>query len=311
MNLRRRRARGEERRWWPHNRLVSNLTDRYCGPPYLIIAVYSVVGMPFLWPLWLGLAVLLPLTVLAMPYGWRLDERGLYELRFLRRPRLIPIESIRHLESDATEIRIETDQGTLCLSHELRGIRSLVAQLRVLRGEREVVGGTEVSPEQVAEWLGIEVDGHRVCGLTRASRAARYLLSALALVLLFGPMRGTSNFLPFALLVPVMFWLGWRNDRCTLVTAHGLLLGDGRFVPWEAVNGVPEHGVVATDYGTVLLVGPSVSRVAGAIQRIINAREAGAVLPRMTEIPDHAISRAESAEVSAERGISAAEGDGG
>jgi hypothetical protein len=61
----------------------------------------------------------------------------------------------------------------------------------------------------------------------------------------------------------------------------------------------------------VVVRGPHAPRVHDAVKAMLAARERGAVLPRMGDIPDHAISRAESVDGSAERGISLSEGDEG
>jgi hypothetical protein len=49
---------------------------------------------------------------------------------------------------------------------------------------------------------------------------------------------------------------------------------------------------------------PEAERVARTVRRLLNSRTAGQTLPRMTDIPDAALSRAETLDVSAERGLS-------
>jgi hypothetical protein len=107
--------------------------------------------------------------------------------------------------------------------------------------------------------------------------------------------------------------LTWLMFQPVMASPWGLTRRGIR-VPWSDVLGV-DSGVGWNVYtragGLRLGDGPAADRVAAMIQRMLALRAAGAVLPRMTEIPDHAISHAESAEISAERGISPAEGDGG
>ena len=314
------------RRWYPRDRRVAWLTDRanaIQGLAGAAIFVPLVLVAPVQVLLLLGASAL---TLLLPAYGWRVDEDGLHLLRVgvvapsLRRSTLFPWDCIHGVQLDARELRIATSDRTIRVSALVPGIREMAAELRSGLGLEDQPTKREVTPTLIADWLGIEPEGSLPCSARPMVRFG--IVAYLAACAAFGVVAAVVQPLEpairwvvgsFGAFIGLTAWLVWRCTSST-VTSHGIQNAD-RVVPWSAVNGVERAGVVGwtlwTDHGFVYVWGRNGRYVAQAVEKMLQARQSGAILPRMTDVPDHAISRAESAEVSAERGISPADGEDG
>ena len=194
------------------------------------------------------------------------------------------------------------------------GVRQLIAEIHNRR-PGATAAEESVTPEQIAEWMGIEVDELLVVGLPPGQRI---VLSAVVAIDLLLVLLGVALRHPYLAMMnlgqlAIMMVLWRAMFRRFTATPWGLRYGN-KTARWQDVVGLTHSSpgwMVQTTQGQLYLPGGRNSEpVKLAIQHVLDAHLKGAALPRMTDVPDHALSRAESVEVSSERGLSRSEGSG-
>ncbi|MBI2298810.1 MAG: hypothetical protein HYU66_07660 [Armatimonadetes bacterium] len=270
--------------------------------------------------------------------GIREDRQGLHELYRFERNKLYPWESVLGVEERGYTLTIHTSLGDIEAGPDVsnRALLALSVAQR-LEERRRAQSEPSVTPQQVAEWLGVE-PGEQVTAPARELLGSRALdavwgcclllwlplmlkhladgtllrseWSTLFLIgLIGGPMlcrprrieatperlrlrrlRGTQQF-------------SWDDLRSIQVRGAGGVWAAG----WQVLARDMTH---ARDLLFTLPEGsPEAARLAHAIEQALAARQSGEVLPRMNDVSAAAISPV-SASVSAERGVSRAEGEG-
>ena len=278
--------------------------------------------------------------------GIRLDERGVTELYWLRDPVKHPWDSIRDVRIGDREASIVTDDGDVRIS----GARQ-PAWLRLARRvETLLTGATEpaptgtsdLAPVELAEWLGIDVNGELRCRpavnnlgtvlLFLAWLSVTLLLSAFYLPFILGIISSGGR-----LQLGMIVFIGAHASIFFGVFSGGLLM---KLV--ERIRGVAAGGIRA-DVTGIWLGGaagwhhhawdelqritmtngiwrvttredefsidpklPNAAKLVNAIQRALKARDIGLRLPSGGPIPMTAISRVDDAseQMGAERGLS-------
>ena len=306
-------------RWYPRDHRVANWVARQqtqVRTMYFLLALFVIAsfGRPYLPVLTVLLLVgmaTVKLLLRGRPYGWKLGDEGLHELRYGRPARLIPWSEIEGCERTDRALLVRAGQETIRLPFDVPGLRHLAGRI-----EDKLAGGSAqqdaLTPEQVAELMAIGEDEALPVGLHVALRlfVAGQMVGGAAWLLAMAPAFGVP-YLAWTALFPA--WMGlhaWDMTRPPSATASGIDWTGHSFVGWDEVSDWRRVGLaweLKTGLGPVLIYGRHARRVIDGLERLREAAEQGAILPRMTDVPDHAISRAESAEVSAERGISPAE----
>jgi hypothetical protein len=269
--------------------------------------------------------------------GVHVNAHGLLVLHTFRLGRRMAWDEFREVVVDEHGLTLLTRRGELKLGYKLTDWAHLAARCRREMGksedhdsDRDAV--VDVSPEEVARWLGVAADGALVCRSPYFRRMKiGYILfcsalwcltiaAALALVTL-----GDWGVAAVLQVVPALFtlehyaiWTAGRSRRIREVRATPTEL-DVRFdtgwrrYAWGGIYSFVPRGLywmVSTVEGDLLLP-PFVNRgrtLLEAMREAIDARQRGFALPRMSaDIPDAALSRAASAEVTIERGLSRAE----
>ena len=249
--------------------------------------------------------------------AWRLRASGLYEVFGNETQRGHPWSSIRSVTETPEGVEVDAGGTILRFTGRARDRSVLVEEIRSYLVEVEAESDS-VSPKQIATWLQIAPDGFLAVRPTRRQRHLPSLL--LWSVVLFnvgmalyhddlrmrwaGLIFVVCSFLPMAIAA--------SRQNTVLVSGYGLD-GQGKRFAWADVDQVRLVGEndlrqlnVTSGNQSVTLRGPEVDRVTVAAERVIEARQAGAVPPRMGGVSEHGISRAE-VEVREERGISPAE----
>jgi len=249
------------------------------------------------------------------PIGWQVEPSGLVEIGFSWQRRHPWVEVG---EPEVFDDALEVDCGGVVRRFEGRP-EDVVALAEAIRGHRVRFGEepTIVAPEQLGDWLGLEPGE----ALVLESPLVKRLLSAVGwLLLVLGPSlisfgeiawRNPANYVFGAAALLYFGVYRGRRDRL-VVSIDGLRQGRRRY-SWADIALLGGHSrwrVLWTPDGMVTLHGPHADRVWEAARQIVAARDTGAVLPRMADVPDHALSRAEADDGSAERGISLSERDG-
>jgi hypothetical protein len=241
-------------------------------------------------------------------YALSVDDDGIREFFLGQPPRLHPWETVGPVQTDGRGCVISPRLLTQYrLSWSVPGARELLTEIERHRPP-EPGEVTTIEPEQVAEWLGIALDESLVVRAPKMQRnmmviSCAAVIGAVMLVVRLGP-----PYLAWMCLGQLgLLMLTWQNVlKRFSATPWGLRQGR-KEVAWHDVLGRSVWHVQTRQGSLYLPGGENSERVVSTIQRILDARRAGAVLPRMTDVPEHALSRADSVEVSAERGISPAE----
>ena len=178
---------------------------------------------------------------------------------------------------------------------------------------------TTISAEVIERWLGVEPGGAvSARGLTW-SQAGQVLLAAIMLVTLwFAVSTGRAAGLWYALfLLPQalgILALSLSVAGSVRADAQGLTVRRWRrrrLVPWSAVMGVRYTGFsvsIDTQAGEVLLGSSAAAKaIAGAAERVLEARSLGIAAPSTGPLPDTALSRLTGSEPTEDRALSLAE----
>ncbi len=318
----------------------------------MMVLVQLPVAMDWWWPgvghvAWALSVVYLCLPVLAgsRRVAITADAQGCTEWIWPWRRRWIRWAEVTGIEVSDESARIVSVRGTLELDPRVGNWLELAERARVAAGlsvETEAADAAWCVPrEEVAAWLGIEVDEALDCRsdhLRRQRRLARWLmvgnasllasmgLYAMSLVKEFKPLLLLPSLVMLALvwLIPLLRHLGASDQRIEAVraTADALEVQDARGgwrrFAWGSLRRLTpfgRHQVVSTPEGDIMLPPrlTNADRLLGAIEQAIAARRRGLSLPRMTGegVPEGAISRASEVEVAVERGLSRSEGGAG
>ena len=298
------------------------------GPTAAVIGVLVLLALPL--GLWIDLRIVLAVIAvpvalwaawqaLTQPWRWELDADGLHEYRLGRDPRHYPWASIRDVQITAREVTIVTDRRTLRLSQDVPGTMALGQRLQA---GQEVVANPRppISPEEVAARLGIGVDETiklEYHWIARHAGGVGALAAGLAFV--SGLLRAGAawdrvilQFVFTVLGVGAIMAVRRYFKRPIILSPTGVCREGGRSIAWNEVTDVLRHegGSVrwslATTRGRIPLPGPDADRIAEAVKQMLIDKHAGSDLPRMSDVPDNAISRAVP-EVAEERGLSRAE----
>ena len=306
--------------WYPRNRILAWLTD----PPYawsmvllagmltIWFSMLSPAALPGILIAWLlapGLGLLL---FRGAAYGWRLDGEGLHELHFLRPDRTIPWSDLQAAEAGGEYLVIETRYETLRLPRRVRGTRHLAKELRAALGQQD---GPHVAVTlgQLATWLAIGPDERLDVGCHPALRYALSLMMGglAAFMLVAGMLDGQPTGVIFAWWPALLAASFWSTTQPVWVTTRGIHRGRRWSASWDDVTGIrrmKSGWMVATELGSVSIGGGRKGRrVHDTVKKVLAAKQAGGVLPRIVAVPAEALSRAAPAEVVVERGISRAE----
>jgi len=321
-------------RWYATTRWLDRLARRLSGRAVAALGIPALLLGVLFWPgsplvnllalLLLGGGVVWGLSLWS--YAWAVDEQGIWELFVGQRPKLHPWSMVRGVEYAPKGLELEVGGWRkLRLPWSTSGARELAEELPSRLGRPP--SDAAVSTDQVCGWLGISrggavvlraVDGEAfqsnaksligmalaVGFLASAELADGNLANGLAGALGAGLLLAAAKYGPRleALLNPEV-----SADRAGLHRGSRLVAG------WDDVTGVdsPPAGmtvsrwVVTTTRGAVWLPDcAEADKVANTVWQLLEARRDGATLPRMTDISDAAISRAEASEGSAERGLS-------
>ncbi len=290
----------------------------------------------------LGLAGLWALA--ALPLGalffWRrrmtvqVDEAGLTEHLWPSGERHTWWGSVREVVERGRTLRLVTDERVIRFGPFFLNRRAVALAARRAKDRRRP---EPVDAERVEELLGapsVRVQANVVNRLTARSFGPMMLFFVgLALFAILSEAQGGDaearamlwGFIPgFAFLTAWLRSQGRAIQRQMLIEATAdrtgveLQTGTGRIhVPWTDMAGIERWfgtnlylSTMAGDF-QLQAYGPQVGRFATAVQRVLEARAAGAELPRMEGISSGSLSRAEEdAEAGVERGLSRAAGDG-
>ncbi len=173
--------------------------------------------------------------------------------------------------------------------------------------------GREVAPEQIAEWLGIPVDGVLFCRL-KMGRGCGWALLALGLLMLIGCFAGGSSGAVGGLTQVVVIGLAvlFSADQIR-ADVHGLTCrekGRPQRYAWSEIERVDRSGsnglVVHTTRGkfTIASAVGNFAALARCLDHVTGARGAGAVLPSEAPMPEGALSRLTGDVEPADRAIS-------
>jgi len=274
-----------------------------------ILLYFALVGLTtgsqVIW-IWLLLAAIELGARLLPPQrknGLLLDDAGLHEYRDWRCVSTHALDSIRRLRVDNSTLTITAGDEVLKIRRDEADVDGLV---HALGHSGPAVTVDEVATEQIAGWLGtVPGEWRRVERRSDIGAQMAVFLGLLPACWLLSPHRHSTAAGLAVLAVAYLLEAIWAGGRLE-VSDHGLR-GRGWRLPWSGVHAVKPRGrrfVVETDRGELVLQGPYAAQVADAARQILNARLAGQVLPSMSGVPDSAISRAESVDLSAERGLS-------
>ncbi len=255
---------------------------------------------------------------------WRVgQQRGRLEWR-----------EVETVAMDGDGLRVTGGGQELRLERATRGLCRLASALQEGRQRQAVEASTgALDASTIADRLQIPVEGTLEVRPRAWRRNQQLLLGCLAAVPLLAlplllraapPSTGPplwTLFVQALVLVPVISVAGLANRRRSLLrtSASGLIVAETltteRFVPWSSVWAKRTtwwRTLIDTDAGTIVLDTNREAdrRIVEVVDHLLAARAAGRPLPRLSDVPEAALSRARVA-VEVERGISrAGEGDG-
>ncbi|MBI2297721.1 MAG: hypothetical protein HYU66_01995 [Armatimonadetes bacterium] len=265
------------------------------------------------------------------------NRRGISEIMRFGWRRRYPWDCVEQVESRDDGARIHTTRGTIEVGPGVQGGRLLLDRvIAELDQRREQSTSPTVSPQQIAAWLGIGPEETLVVESQASPKQRRQgiligggclgALVGVPLVILGFAQGGGALWWPIGSvwLVSVGLTMAKLSGLEVLrieASAEGLYVvrrrGMARLA-WSAIQTISRFGEarqapvwrLVAGKVTVLLSenDPCAARLIHAIQQALDARRGGAALPRMSGASDAAISPV-SASVSAERGVSRAEGD--
>jgi hypothetical protein len=264
-----------------------------------------------------------------LSYGFALglyvNSRGLRLWHGLHFGPLYRWDDIQDVIIKDTGATVRTCTGDLQLGCDLDDWLYLAGECQRAMGrdemELESDAAPDVSPEEVAQWLGVSADGALRCR-SWYWRFFQALFWGLVLLLLWYGVRHAAY----------IFWPQWMFNAflylCILRMRRGRRIAEIRATPTEldvrtdsgwrkyAWHGLrrlvhrKQFWVVSTADGDLWLP-PWLSNretLLAAIRQAIDARQRGFALPRMSaDVSQAALSRAGAGEVSVERGLSQAE----
>lgn len=308
--------------WCPQSPLLAWLWD-----PWFTVAagVAAVVGAGLLatlspwaagllaagallgWPIWRQLRR-------GERQGWRVDEQGLWELRWDAAGWVRPWDSIEQL-IDTPEMLAVVVDGHVLMLPQAGPAAARLAQALHARLDPPSAAAEALPAESIASWLGIEVDG--TLELWVPAQQRRRMIVALAVIgplILILLLRTWRDGVQFAAFWPLLILLTWPPvlQPVARATAWGVR-GRRRSASWDEIQqAVPQMNgwLLKTRDGSIYLpLGPDSDRVAETVRKVVAARRGGQRLPRLADVPAHAISRAKATDGSAARGISRVKGD--
>ena len=278
----------------------------------LLAVVASPVGLPVVVLLMVAFALLAAAEQAAGPHAWRLDEEGLHELGRFGVLRSHPWSTLGEVTAGETTITIETVDGAVALPRDAAHAELLLRRLQTASEPVDAAAAPAVEPEQIAAWLGIGLEGELVLGASRHERSligfAAMLVGGPVLMLLLAGQLGWHQWLAVLLGGGVMGLALWRSFAPVRLTPYGIYRGRRLVAHWDEVLAPLEEfdSELRTTTGSFPLGDVHRVRVLRAVRRVVEAREAGAAMPRMDGIPDTALSPAEDVSVASERGLSVA-----
>lgn len=245
------------------------------------------------------------------PWGWRLDDTGLHEYLFGGRWHSHDRGALRLGAVRRDAFTIETGQGRVTVPRSLPQAEAMLRRLRTAADQR--VTPAAVPPELLAEWLGIAIDEALEAPRDVHRPATLAVLTAIlgGEALWLGTSFGVAYALPAFLLLALVLVAQLAQERARLtVTPHGFYRGGRKVGDWADVE-APLHGGAAD---RVLLRGRTLTLsaeqrepVTRAVTNLLAARRAGAVVSRMADVPDTAVSLAGEPAERLELGLSRAE----
>lgn len=264
--------------------------------------------------------------------GVQVDDQGLTEWFWFRRPRRLPWAAVQDVRVRDARAEVVTAAGDLRFDAAISGWRRLArrCEAAVLEvSEADLATGPQVAAAEVADWLGLEPDGVLHCrgtggslgwlgglaawgGITLALTLfyAGFLAGALrqhgALrlgLLLFTLAHASIFFAVFSGLPLVNVLRRMRASLAPRVVADATGLHvrgplGAQFHPWSEIEGVDRTAdgwriTTRDDSFTLPAQGTNVGRLVNAVQRAAAARQAGRPLPAGEAIPAGALSVAD------------------
>ena len=264
--------------------------------------------------------------------GVRVDGNGLRVCHPLGLGRTYGWDEVTDVAVDDRGIRIRTRRRERRYRGALNDWTQLADKCRRALGRDAEAGngnGPTVPAEEVARWLGVTIDGEVVCRspMHRLMPAMWLPTVLLALNVCRDPSdRGSWSLFILCMAGTFLIWSmyshasGRRGARIREVRATpaevNVRTDTGlRKCAWGDIRCLHRRGtfwIAGTIKGDLWLPPDLSNRDAllSAIRQAVDARQRGFALPRMTaDIPDAALSRAASAEVSTDRGLSRADDD--
>ncbi|MBI2298343.1 MAG: hypothetical protein HYU66_05220 [Armatimonadetes bacterium] len=246
----------------------------------------------------------------------RLGEEGLTEV-YGGREVTTPWDEVYGVEWHAYHAKIKLAGRALAVDDRYGDWRRLAQQVEELSpaatGEAR---GMEVDPEQIAEWLGIPVDGSLVCRLGMPRWGAWALLSFIilmfVLMLVFAHGNGFGGFVQVPMIVGALL-LSAEKVTADVNGVSVRMKGRPQRFAWSEIVSVTNHGQyweVVTDRGKFRVAGSvkNAAKLVNALQHAAASRGVGMVLPDEAPLPEGAISRMTGpTEGDVQRGISRAE----
>ncbi|MBI2297720.1 MAG: hypothetical protein HYU66_01990, partial [Armatimonadetes bacterium] len=222
-----------------------------------------------------------------------------------------------------------TSRGDIEIHSEVQDWGQLVELVRDRIGQAPDDAGKRptIERERLAEWLGgerliVKALGGDAGGSAFLAGCAGVVALIAVLVFLLDTVRFGAVMAMFA---SIFGWKAWSMSAEDLrrieATPDGVDLAYARGrrrIGWHEVLGIRADGnpylpqwVVSTTVGDVAFeqAASGAPQLASAISQVLAARQSGEVLPRMNDVSAAAISPVTAA-VSAERGVSRAEGEG-
>ncbi|MBI2298322.1 MAG: hypothetical protein HYU66_05110 [Armatimonadetes bacterium] len=298
------------------------------------LVLLSGVGLSLLWPgdeFWMVPSVLAFLWMLnkpaadlrrARPYRVTATASGLLLRFYLFSPQqLVPWSHVRGVSNSDDGTAVHLDEGTIVLGPEatnaVRLGHAVAAYLTTADADATIPAATDDETfSALISADGAGVPEARVEPGPLAGAAWVAALSGVAAAVVAGtsgtPQGASGLLLTLAIGIPVVLASFVESASMTIrVEPGGLVIRrrrDRTAIPWADVRSVsdPTAGrVVRTVQGDVALPGsPDGLRVLTVVRRVLAARDAGQVLPRLGFVGDAAISPVREGEERAERGIS-------
>jgi hypothetical protein len=246
---------------------------------------------------------------------------GLGEVQRDGRRRFHPWSTVRAVTETETAVVVTTDHGTLRFAGPAAERQPLAEALANVR-PASTTSGEVLSPEEIGEWLGLDVGEVLELKPEAPEYQTMNRVLGFSVVVLLLSLLGDLRAGRWAeLYLPLFVLLNTLNIRrlspfktATTVSVFGIDSAD-EHLTWEEVDNVtdvptgeivqiPPFALIHAGNRSVQIDGPHRERVVNAVRQLLEAKQAGAVLPRLGGVPDSAISRTESVDLPADRGLS-------